>query len=496
VSHKRGALLSVCLASFVLLVDITIVQVALPTIQRDLHASLTGLQWVIDAYAVTLAAVLLTAGILADRYGRRLAFVIGVAIFALASALCAVAGSSVELNLARALQGGLGAAAMFATSLALIAQEFPGPDRASAIAAWGATVGAAVAVGPLLGGLLTDGPGWQWIFLVNVPVGALTIALALTCLGESHDPAAARLDMVGLIAFSGALFLLVFGPLRGNAQGWSDPTIIAGLAGSGVLIVCFVVIELRVRCPMLDLSLFRRPSFSGVSLATFAIAAGMFAMFLYISLYLQNGLGYSPLQGGLRMLPLSGAVLVIPLVTRRLTASLPPRIPLGAGLALVGIGLLLMSGIDARSRWTALLAGEIVAGSGIGLANPAIASTALAVVPAARSGMASGISNTFRLSGPRRGNRGARRSLPARGQGANACAGASLRTNGRRRPLSGRSTRSCRGRPSAGPCLRWDRRPPGVRAGLREDLDDRRSDRPGRVDVCLGTGARPGPRAA
>lgn len=396
--RKWWALFAVCLASFMLLVDVTIVQVALPTIQRQLHANLTDLQWVVDAYALTLAATLLSAGTLADRFGRRLVFTIGVGVFSIASLLCAIATSPLTLNLARALQG-FGGAAMFATSLALIAQEFDGRQRATAIAAWSATVGGGVAIGPLLGGLLTEGLGWEWIFLVNVPIGAVTVYLAVTRLGESRDPRARGLDVGGLVTFSASLFMLIYALLRGNTEGWSSTPILAALIGGAVEMVCFVLIELRYPRPMFDLSLFRRPAFSGVSIATFAIAAGMFAMFLYITLYLQNDLGYSPLQGGLRMLPTSGLVFLVPLLTRRFAPGVPARVWLGSGLALIGLGLLLMSGVSASSAWTALLAGQIASGVGIGFANPAIASTALGVVPVSRSGMASGISNTFRLSG-------------------------------------------------------------------------------------------------
>jgi EmrB/QacA subfamily drug resistance transporter len=397
-ARKWWTLLAVCVATFMLLVDVTIVNVALPSIQRDLHASLTSLQWVVDAYALTLAAVLLTAGTLADILGRKRVFAIGVGVFTLASLACGIAGSATFLNLARGVQG-IGGAAMFATSLALIAQEFRGPERATAIAAWGSTVGLAVAVGPLVGGALTEGLSWSWIFFVNVPIGLFALALAGLRMAEFADPEGGRIDTAGLVTFSGGLFLLVFGLLRGNAEGWGSPLIVGTFAGAGALLVLFVLVERRQSRPMLDLSLFGKPAFAGVSLATLAIGAGMFAMFLYLSLYLQDVLGYSPLQAGLRFLPLSLLVFAVPLATRRLAGLVPPRFMLGGGLLLVSSGLLLMHGLDPSSGWTALLAGFLVAGVGIGLANPAIGSTALAVVEPARSGMASGISNTCRLGG-------------------------------------------------------------------------------------------------
>jgi EmrB/QacA subfamily drug resistance transporter len=396
--RKWWSLLAVCLATFMLLLDITVVNVALPDIQKDLNTDLTGLQWVVDAYTLLLSAFTLTMGTLADRFGRRRLFLIGVSLFTLASLLCGLATSATFLHVARGLQG-VGGAAMFATSLALIAQEFQGPERGSAIAAWGATIGGAVAVGPLVGGALTDGLGWEWIFFVNVPIGIGTVILAKTQAGESHDPNAKRLDWAGLITFSGGLFFLIFGLLRGNAEGWGSAVIVGALVGAVVLLVAFVFFEWRQEHAMFDLSLFRKPSFTGVSYGTFAIGAGMFAMFLYITIYMQSVIGMTPLQAGVRFLPLTLFAFLVPLATRNLVAKLPARVPLTIGLTLVGVGLLLMRGVKADSEWTTLLAGFIVSGFGIGLSNPSIASTALGVVPAARSGMASGINNTMRIAG-------------------------------------------------------------------------------------------------
>jgi EmrB/QacA subfamily drug resistance transporter len=397
-ARKWWTLLAVCVATFMLLVDITIVNVALPAIQRDLHAGLTSLQWVVDAYALTLAATLLTAGILADRIGRKRIFAAGVAVFSLASLVCGLASSPTMLDLARAVQG-FGGAAMFATGLALIGQEFSGPERGRAIAIWGSTVGIAVAIGPLAGGALTEGLSWSWIFFINVPIGVGALALARLRMAPDVPVRARRVDAGGLVTFSCGLFLLVFGLLRGNAEGWGSALILGALVGAVMLLIAFLATEHRIAQPMLDLGLFRTPAFVGVSLATLAIGAGMFAMFLYLSLYMQDVLGFSPLANGLRLLPLTAFVFVVPLATQRLAQRAPPRVMLGAGLVLVTVGLLLMHGVKVSSAWTTLLAGLIVAGAGIGLANPAIGSTALAVVEPARSGMASGFNNTCRLGG-------------------------------------------------------------------------------------------------
>jgi EmrB/QacA subfamily drug resistance transporter len=398
-SHARKwTLVAVCLTTFMLLLDITVVVVALPNIQRRFDASLTGLQWIVDAYALTLAALILTAGALADRYGRRAVFMAGVVLFTVASLLCGLAWNTTTLDVARALQG-IGGAALFATALALIGHEYRGAERFGAIAVWGATVGAAVACGPLVGGILTDALGWRWIFFVNIPVGIFALLVALTRISESRDVGATHTDIQGLATFSAALFLIVFGILRGNALGWSSALIMSSLVGGIVLLVVFVALEHRQRRPMLDVTLFGQRAFVGVSVATFCIAAGMFAMFPYLSIYLQDILGYSPLATGLRFLPLTAFVFFVPLATRRYAARVPLRAMIGLGLALVAAGLALMYGLDVDSRWTALLAGFIVAGIGIGIANPALAAAALRVVDPARTGMASGINNTFRLGG-------------------------------------------------------------------------------------------------
>jgi EmrB/QacA subfamily drug resistance transporter len=396
--RRRWTLVAVCVTTFMLLLDITIVNVALPRIQSSLSAGLTGLQWVVDAYALALAALILTAGALSDRFGRRLLFVFGVIVFTAASAVCGGAWDIAALDIARGVQG-IGGAALFATALALIGHEYRGPDLFGAIAVWGATIGAAVASGPLVGGLLTDGLGWRWVFFVNVPVGAFALFVAFRYMAESRDEGAVRTDAAGLVTFSAALFLIVFGLLRGNSEGWSSAVIVASLAAGVALLAAFVLVELAQRRPMLDMSLFRRPAFVGVSLATFALGAGMFAMFPYLSIYLQDVIGLSPLGAGLRLLPLTVFVFTVPIATRNIAQRTPAWILAGAGLLLVSGALLLMHGVTATSSWTTLLAGFIVGGIGVGLANPTLAGAALRVVDPARSGMASGFNNACRLAG-------------------------------------------------------------------------------------------------
>jgi EmrB/QacA subfamily drug resistance transporter len=398
-NRKWWTLGAVCVATFMLLLDITVVNTALPKIQQDLGGSFSDLQWVIDAYALSLAALVLTAGSLADRLGRRRVFVAGLAIFSLASLLCALAPDPTFLNLARGLQG-IGGAIMFAVSLALVAQEFPGgPERGMAMGIYGASIGVSVAVGPLIGGALTDGLGWQSVFLVNVPVGIATIGVTLWKLRESRDPDASRIDWGGVVTFSASLLLLVFALVRGNDEGWGSTEIVSLLAAAAVLMAAFVAIERRVAEPMLPLGLFRRGAFTGVQLAAFAISASMFSLFLYLTLYLQDFLGYSAIDAGLRYLPITLGAFVLAPISGAMLAKVQARFLMAAGLGLAGVGLVLMGGLSLGDGWTSLLVGFIVAGIGVGIVNPVIADVALSVVPKERSGMAAGVNDTFRQVG-------------------------------------------------------------------------------------------------
>jgi EmrB/QacA subfamily drug resistance transporter len=395
---KWWTLVAVCLATFMLLLDVTIVNVALPAIERDLHASFSDLQWVVDAYALTLAAFLLTAGSIADLIGRKRVFVLGVGLFTLASMLCGLAHEPLLLNLARGLQGS-GAAMMFACALALLASAYQGRDRGTAFGLWGATTGAAVAVGPLVGGVLTQGIGWEAIFFVNIPIGLGVIALTQRTVQESKAPSEGRVDAPGLVTFSAALFLLVFALIRSNEEGWGSTMIVGMLSAAAGLLIAFLVIERRSDHPMLDLSLFRKPSFVGASVAAFVLSASMFAMFLYLTLYIQNQLSYSALESGLRFLPVTLLSFVVAPLAGKFAERLGIRWFIGVGLVFVGTGLLLMSGLSAGDDWTSLLAGFAFAGIGIGLVNPPLATAAVGVVEPWRAGMASGINSTFRQVG-------------------------------------------------------------------------------------------------
>jgi EmrB/QacA subfamily drug resistance transporter len=396
--RKWWTLIAVCTAIFMLLLDITVVNVALPDIQRSLHSSFSDLQWVVDAYSLTLAAFLLTAGVVGDIYGRREVFASGLALFSVASLVCGLSTDSLMLNLSRAVQG-VGGAIMFATSLALIAQAFQGKDRGTAFGIYGGVIGGAVAVGPLVGGAITSGIGWRWIFFVNVPIGVVAIFVTLTRIAESKDTHTRKVDWVGFISFSLSLFLLVFALVRGNDVGWSSATTVSLLAVAVVLMIVFFVNEQRTGDPMLDLALFNRPAFVGVSVAAVGISASIFAMFLYLTLYVQDSLGFAPFPAGVRFLPLTVLAFVVAPFAGRLTVRIHSRYLLGTGMLLITAGLLLMSRTHPNSTWTVLLPGFIVAGAGIGMVNPVLASASISVVEPQRSGMASGANNTFRQVG-------------------------------------------------------------------------------------------------
>jgi EmrB/QacA subfamily drug resistance transporter len=381
-----------------LLLDVTVVNVALPAIRRDLNASFDELQWVIDAYALMLAATLLACGALADRVGRRAVFAGGLIAFTACSALCGAAPSPIVLDLARGAQG-VGAAAMFASSLAILANEFEGPARGFALGVWGAITGAALAIGPLVGGLLTDGPGWRWVFLVNLPIGGLLIWLTARSLPESRDDQPRPVDLAGMATFGAACFLATYGLIRGNGDGWGSPLIAGSLVAAAALVVAFVMVESRSEAPMLPLSLFRIPAFAGTALVAFAQSVALYPLLLFMAIYFQDGLGLSPTATGLRILPLTLVLAVVAPISGRLTGRWPLRVPLTAGLVLIGAALLLMLSIDSNSDWTALLPGLLVGGVAIGVISPALAAAMISVLPVERSGLASGINNTFRQLG-------------------------------------------------------------------------------------------------
>ena len=397
-SNRWWTLAAVCTGVFMLLLDITIVNVALPDIEKAFGASLSDLQWVISAYALTLAAFLLTAGSLADLYGRRRLFAIGIAIFTTGSLCCGLATGSLFLSISRGAQG-VGGAIMFATSLALLAQTFQGRDRGVALGVFGAITGIGVAIGPVLGGAITTGLSWRWIFYVNIPIGLAALLITLLRVDESRNPNATRPDWAGFVTFSAALAGLVYGLIESQRSGWGSATVLVSLAVSIVLLAAFLVVERVQSEPMLDLTLLRVPTFVGGLAAAWAISAAFFSMLTYLTIYLQNSLGLSAVATGVRLLPLTLAIFVAAGIAGRLTERVPRRLLIAPGFLLIGAGLMLMRGLTPSSDWTHLLAGMIVSGLGGGLVSTPLISTAVGVVEPERAGMASGINSTFRQVG-------------------------------------------------------------------------------------------------
>src|SRR5262245_4410666 len=396
---KPGTLAVVCLATAMLMLDIAVVNTALPHIARDLQAGLAGLQWVVDAYTLALATVVLSAGSVADRFGRRRIFIWGMGLFTLSSLACALAESIAVLDGARAVQG-VGAAMLFASSLAILANAYPAPaERAKAFALYGATIGASFAVGPLVGGALTSAFSWRAVFYINLPLGVLALVASFAWLRESNDPAPRRLDWPGQATLTAGLFLLVLALLRGNEEGWASTRILAELIGGGLLLLAFVLVERHAREPMLPLGLFRNRTLTGAQVAAFSISASFFALFLYLTLYLQEVLHLSPFETGLVYLPGTIVMFIVSAASAQLAGRTSPGALIVIGLLLVAAGLALMTLADVNSTWLALLPGLLVVCVGTCLVSPALASVALGSVETTQSGLASGINDAFRQGG-------------------------------------------------------------------------------------------------
>ena len=406
--RKWLPLTAVCLGTFMLLVDVTIVTVALPGMAAGLSASFSALQWVVDGYALALAALLLTAGAVADRYGRRAVYLTGLAAFAAASAACGLAAGAPLLVAARIVQGAA-AAAMYATTIALLNSAYTGRDRGVAYGVWGAVSGAAAAAGPLLGGILTQGLSWRWIFFVNLPVCAAAIAATLRAFtggrpAHMAGPGAGplpRLDLPGAVVFTAAAAAVTGGLIRAAADHSAGGGLVTGLLAAGAaLFVLFGLIERSRPDPLLDLALLRRPAFAAALATALLMNAAAFSYLPYTSLWLQTVVGLGPIRAGLAgTAPLSLAAFVLSALIGRWLHAANPRWLVGAGMLLIGAGALLQSRLSAGSGGLALLPGLIVAGAGVGLATAALVSHAMAAVPPRSGGMAAGAVNTARQLG-------------------------------------------------------------------------------------------------
>lgn len=400
--HTTGrawTLLITSLSAFMLMLDITVVNVALPDIRSSFDASFTQLQWVLDSYAIGLAAILVAAGSLGDRFGRRRLFTIGLAVFTVASLLCGVAWNIEILIASRVLQG-LGGAILFAIGPALIGNVYTGPDRSRAFGIFGAVSGLAIAFGPLIGGGLTDGLDWRWIFLVNVPVGLICMGITFFRVTESRSQNTPPVDIAGTLTFSTALTCFVFALLRGEAEGWTSSIILSLFAATIIAAIAFILIQVRKGDQALfDMTLFRNRTYNGLNIVTLTINISVFAaIFLFVT-YLQSYLGYSAWDTGLRALPLTLTLFVGAAATSELASRTSPRVVLSLSLACVAVGLLLINLVDVHDSWTAALPMMFVLGMGMGLFNPVRAELSVSTTTPDRTGVASGVNETFQQVG-------------------------------------------------------------------------------------------------
>jgi EmrB/QacA subfamily drug resistance transporter len=388
-----------CFALFMIMLDNTVVNVALPSIQADLDASLGGLQWTVNAYTLTFAVLLVTAGRLGDIFGRRRMFLFGVVVFALASATIGFAPGAGWLVAARSIQG-FGAAFMMPGTLSIIVSAFPAAERARAIGIWAGVSSIALAVGPVIGGWLTEAVSWRAIFLVNLPVAAAAVAVTLFAARESRDETVTRrVDVPGIAGLTVALTALVLALIKGNAWGWGSQRTLGLLAVSVAAFLAFVAIERRAAAPVVDFRTLGSRQFVAANVAAFVVTFGMLAVFFFLALYLQNIVGYSPLETGLRFLPMTLLIACGGPVSGRLAARYGPRPPLVAGVLLIGAGLAWLSRLQVGSTYELLLPAFLLLGLGLGLAMSPMSIAAMAAVEPAKAGLASGTLAMVRMVG-------------------------------------------------------------------------------------------------
>ena len=398
-NRKWVTLAAVSFGLFMIMLDNTVVNVALPTMEKDLHVTLASLEWVVIAYALTFAALLITGGKLADLYGRRRIFVVGLAVFTLSSLACGLAPSAGFLIGARAVQG-VGAALMNPATLSIIVATFPPRQRGQAIGIWAGVSALALAIGPLGGGLIVENLNWNWIFFVNVPVGVLGIAVSQFAIRESRDTSHEQsIDLPGLLTSAGFLFSLSYGLVEGNSHGWTSPEILGLFATAAVLLVAFIVLEKRQRLAMLDLSLFKIGAFTGANVVAMLVSLSMFGVFFFVSLYIQNILGYSATQAGAAFLPMVSLIILIAPLSGRLSDRIGSRWLMGGGMTLVGLSLLLYERVTVHSDFWTLLPSMILGGVGMAMTMSPMTSAAMGAVPVDKAGVGSGVLNSFRQVG-------------------------------------------------------------------------------------------------
>jgi EmrB/QacA subfamily drug resistance transporter len=397
-NKKWWTLAAVAFGLFMIMLDNTVVNVALPSIQRDLGVDLSELEWIVAGYALTFAALMLIGGKLADAFGRRLLFVIGIAIFTLSSLACGLADSGSVLIAARIVQG-VGAAMMNPATLSIIAATFPPKERGTAIGIWAGVSALALAIGPLVGGLLTEHLSWSWIFFVNVPVGVLGIFASFVFIEESRDETHARLDVPGLLASALGLFSLTYGLIEANSYGWGSSRIIGAFVVAAVALGAFYALERRQRDPMLDLSLFRNLSYTGANVVILLVALAMFGVFFFVSLYMQNILGYSAVQAGAAFLPMTILIILLAPIAGKASDRFGSRWLMTVGMTLLGTQLVYFSQLGQHATFFNLLPGMLIGGFGMALTMTPGVAAATRAVPVDKAGVGSAVLNACRQVG-------------------------------------------------------------------------------------------------
>jgi EmrB/QacA subfamily drug resistance transporter len=398
-NRKWWTLGAVSFGLFMIMLDNTVVNVALPAIERDLGAGLSQLEWIVSGYALTFAALMLTGGKLADLLGRRRMFVAGLAVFAGSSLACALAPSAGFLIGARIVQGA-GAALMNPATLSIISATFPPRQRGTAIGIWAGVSAIALAIGPLVGGLLTEHVGWSSIFYLNVPIGLIAIAASFLLIDESRDTTEGqRPDLPGQLTSAVGLFALTYGLIEANGYGWGSGRIVGAFAVAAAALATFVLLERGQRAPMLDLGLFRSGTFAGANVVLLLVALAMFGVFFFLSLYMQNILGYSPVQAGATFLPMTGLIIVIAPLAGRLSDRLGSRWLLTGGMTLLAAQLLYFSRLGVHEGFWNLAPGMLLGGLGMPAVMAPATAAALSGVPVDRAGVGSAVLNSSRQLG-------------------------------------------------------------------------------------------------
>ena len=398
-NRKWWTLGAMCFALFMVMLDNTVVNVALPSIQRDLHAQISELEWVINGYTLTFAVLIATGGRLGDIFGRRLMFLTGVVIFAITSATAGFAQDPEMLIASRAIQG-IGAALMMPATLSIITHAFPAAERGKAIGTWAGVSALALSIGPVVGGFLTEYVSWRAIFFINLPVAAGAVAATIFAVRESRDETVSRrVDYPGVIALTASLTAIVLALIEGNSWGWTSTSVLSLLIGGAIVLAVFVAIELRVKAPMVEFSLFRTRQFIGSNLIAFIITFAMMGTFFFMAIYMQDILGYGALEAGIRFLPTTMVIAVVAPIAGRLADKLGPAAPMSAGLAVLSVSMFLFAGIDTSTTYGGLIIPFVLMGLGIALVMSPMSTAAMNAVSVQKSGVASGVLQMSRMIG-------------------------------------------------------------------------------------------------